>query len=212
MERSLEKLHVVVTGAGGGLGPSVVEALKGEGAVCHAPSRKEVDLADEGSVVRYYAALPPLWGSIHVAGGFSMAPLADTTLEAFADQWRTNAVTAFLACREAVRRIRASGNPRGGRIVNVGSRAGVDHPGGKIAYVAAKSALAGMTRAMAAEVRESGIWINAVLPETIDTPANRAAMPKADFSKWTSPAAIAKTIAWLASPGNETVTGTLVPV
>lgn len=210
MSTTLAGRHIVITGAGGGLGPSVVEALNAAGAVCHAPSRKEVDLNDEVAVVRYYASLPDLWASVHVAGGFDMAPLAETTLDAFTAQWKINAVTAFLACREAVRRIRLTG--QGGRIVNVAARAAVDHPGGKIAYVTAKSALAGMTRAMAAEVRPDGILVNAVLPDTIDTPANRAAMPGADFRTWTKPAAIARSIAWLASPENDTVSGALLPV
>jgi NAD(P)-dependent dehydrogenase (short-subunit alcohol dehydrogenase family) len=206
---ALDNRHIVVTGAGGGLGPAVAEALRAAGAICHTPSRKELDLADEASVVRYYAALPPLWASVHVAGGFDMAPVTETTLEAFSAQWRINTVTAFLACREAIRKMRMSG---GGRIVNVGSRAALEHPAGKIAYVTAKSALAAMTQAMAAETRADGIFINAVLPETIDTPANRAAMPQADFSRWTPPVSIAAAIAWLASPENRTVTGALIPV
>jgi NAD(P)-dependent dehydrogenase (short-subunit alcohol dehydrogenase family) len=139
-----------------------------------------------------------------------MAPIAETTLAAFADQWRINTVTAFLASREAVKRMRAGGS--GGRIVNVASRAAVDHPGGKVAYVSAKAALAALTRSLAAECAPEKILANAVLPETIDTPANRAAMPGADFSRWTPPAAIASAILWLASPENATVTGTLLPV
>ena len=209
MEPSLAGRLVVITGAAGGLGPAVAEALRAAGAVCHAPTRKELDLSDEAAVTGYYAALPSLWASIHVAGGFSMAPATETTLELFSAQWRINTVTAFLACREAVRRM---GSGAGGRIVNVAARAAVDHPGGKIAYVAAKSALAGMTRALAAETRASGILVNAVLPDTIDTPANRAAMPTADYSAWTSPESIAKTIVWLASPRNASVTGALIPV
>jgi NAD(P)-dependent dehydrogenase (short-subunit alcohol dehydrogenase family) len=209
MALQLENRHIVVTGAGGGLGPAVVAALSAAGALLHAPSRKELDLTDESSVAKYYAALPPLWASVHVAGGFDMAPLEQTTLEAFTAQWRINTVTAFLACREAARKMKASG---GGRIVNVGSKAALEHPAGKIAYVTAKSALAAMTQALAAETRADRILVNAVLPETIDTPANRAAMPQADFSRWTPPAAIARAIAWLASPENETVTGALVPV
>lgn len=211
MAVSLEGLRVVVTGAHGGLGPAVAEALGAAGAIVHAPSRKEMDLADEAAVRRYYAALPGLWASVHVAGGFSMAPAEDTSLADFTAQWNTNAVTAFLCCREAVRAMRRTG-PGGGRIVNVGSQAAADGAPGKIAYVAAKSALHGLTRALAAEVRGDGILINAVLPGTIDTPANRAAMPGADFAAWTAPAAIAGTIAWLAGPGNGTVTGTLMPV
>ena len=210
MPISLNGLHVVITGAGGGLGPAVTEAFRAAGAICHTPARAELDLNDEAAVVRYYAALPPLWASVHVAGGFAMAPIAETSLEAFTSQWRINTVTAFLASREAVKRMR--GGKAGGRIVNVAARAAVDHPAGKIAYVSAKAALVAMTRAMAAECAPERIFVNAVLPDTIDTPSNRAAMPGADYSRWTQPAAIAAAIAWLASPENASVTGTLLPV
>jgi len=199
-----------VTGAAGGLGPAVVEALRARGAICHTPTRQQLDLTDEAAVTRYYGALPDLWASIQVAGGFSMAPLEETTLEAFEAQWRINAVTAFLAGREAARQMKPGA--RGGRIVHVGSRAALEPPAQKIAYAAAKAAVAAMTRSMAAELRPAGILVNAVLPDTIDTAANRAAMPGADFSRWTPPAAIADTIAWLASPANVTVTGALIPV
>jgi NAD(P)-dependent dehydrogenase (short-subunit alcohol dehydrogenase family) len=147
---------------------------------------------------------------VHVAGGFSMAPLTETSLDDFTAQWRINTVTAFLACREAVRRMRAG--KAGGRIVNVAARAAVEHPGGKPAYVSAKAALVGLTRSLAAEVAAEGIFANAVLPDTIDTPANRTAMPGADYSRWTPPEAIASAVLWLASPGNATVTGALLPV
>lgn len=210
MAGSLQGAHVVITGAGGGLGPAVAAAFRAGGAVVHAPARAELDLLDEAAVTRYYAALPSLWASVHVAGGFSMAPVADTSLDDFTAQWRLNAATAFLASREAVRRMRAGG--AGGRIVNVASRAAVEHPGGKAAYVAAKAALAAFTRSLAAECAPERIFANAVLPDTIDTPANRAAMPGADFSKWTPPASIASAILWLASPENATVNGALIPV
>ncbi len=210
MDRFLEGCEVVVTGAAGGLGPAVVEALRARGARCHTPSRRELDLTDEPAVSRYYAALPGLWASVQVAGGFLMAPLEATTLQAFEAQWRINAVTAFLAGREAARRI--GQGARGGRIVHVGSRVALDPPAQKLAYAAAKAAVVAMTRSMAAELRPAGILVNAVLPDTIDTPANRAAMPGADVSGWTPPAAIAETIAWLASPANTTVTGALIPV
>jgi NAD(P)-dependent dehydrogenase (short-subunit alcohol dehydrogenase family) len=209
MEHEFAGRHIVITGAGGGLGPSVLEAFRAAGAICHAPARQELDLTEEKAVAAWYAALPSLWASVHVAGGFAMAPVAETTLEAFTAQWRINTVSAFLACREAVRRM----DPKsGGRIVNVASLAALQHPGGKIAYVTAKSALAGMTLALAAETRAAGILVNAVAPDTIDTPANRAAMPGADFKRWTAPGAIAKTILWLASPENVSVTGSILPV
>lgn len=211
MGETMPGLHVVLTGAGGGLGASVRAALEAAGAVIHAPTRRDLDLADEAAVTRYYAGLPDLWASVHVAGGFAMASLEDTTLADFQAQWNVNTVTAFLCCREAVRRMKRAGG-RGGRIVNVGSAAAMLHPGGKIAYVTAKDALAGMTLAIASEVRGAGILVNAVLPGTIDTPANRAAMPGMDPAGWTVPAAIAKTITWLASPENVSVTGGLIPV
>jgi NAD(P)-dependent dehydrogenase (short-subunit alcohol dehydrogenase family) len=213
MNPTLADRHVVITGAGGGLGPAVVEALTAAGAICHAPPRQELDLTDEASVQRFFAGLPSLWASVHVAGGFSMSPVTETTLADFSAQWNINTVTAFLASREAVRRMRkGGGGPAGGRIVNIAARAAVEHPGGKIAYVTAKAGLAAMTRVLANEVRADGILVNAVLPDTIDTPANRKAMPKADFSQWTPPEAIARAITWLASPQNQSVTGALVPV
>ena len=108
MAISLNGRHVVITGAGGGLGPAVTEAFRTAGAICHTPARAELDLNDEAAVVSYYAALPPLWASVHVAGGFAMAPIAETTLDAFASQWRINTVTAFLASREAVKSMRTA--------------------------------------------------------------------------------------------------------
>ena len=82
----------------------------------------------------------------------------------------------------------------------------------KIAYTASKASVASITQCLAAEVLDANILVNAILPSTIDTPANRAAMPKADFTKWPTPAQIAETVAFLASPENTLTTGTLVPV
>ena len=210
MDGSLEGREVVVTGAAGGLGPAVVAAFRERGARCHTPTRQELDLTDEASVARFYGALPGLWASIQVAGGFAMSPVDQTSLAAFEAQWRMNVVTAFLASREAARRMKPGG--AGGRIVNVGSRVALEPPGGMLAYVAAKAAVTAMTRGLAAELRPAKILVNAVIPDTIDTPANRTAMPDADFSRWTPPGAIAEAIVWLASPSNTTVTGALVPV
>src|SRR5438445_5890694 len=105
---TFENLQVVITGAGGGLGPKVAEAFRAAGATLHTPTREELDLTDEAAVTRYYRSLPPLWASVHVAGGFSMAPLLDTRLSDLEGQWRINTVTAFLSCREAARSIKQS--------------------------------------------------------------------------------------------------------
>jgi len=202
--------HVVVTGGKGALGGAVVAWLEARGAVVHVPDIATVDLSNEAQTTAYYAQLPPLWASIQLAGGFAMAPLADTSLAAFESQWRTNAVTCFLACREAVRSIRGAGG--GGRLVNVAARPVVTSAPGMTAYVAAKASVAAMTQALAAELVADRILVNAVVPSIIDTPANRAGMPGADHASWPKPAELAQAIGFLASPDNALTSGALVPV
>jgi NAD(P)-dependent dehydrogenase (short-subunit alcohol dehydrogenase family) len=200
--------NVVVTGGRGALGEGVVAVLRARGATVHVPS-KDVRFDDEQSVVDYYAKLPPLWGSVHVVGGFAMSPILDTSLAQLEQQWKTNVATCFLACREAVRAMRSAG---GGRIVNIASRAAVTPSPGMIAYASSKANVAALTQSLAAEVLGDNILVNAVLPGTIDTPANRAGMPKADFSTWVTPQAIGNVIAFLVSPENAVTSGALVPV
>jgi NAD(P)-dependent dehydrogenase (short-subunit alcohol dehydrogenase family) len=219
----------VVTGGTGALGTGVVELLLARGATVYLPMHEpelpahlpwrtnarvkatpKVSLEDEAQVAAFYASVPDLWGSIHLVGGFAMAKLAETSLAEFEKQWRLNTVTCFLACREAVKAMRKAGS--GGRIVNVGSRPVVTPTPGMISYVASKAGVAALTQSLAPELLAENILINAVLPSTIDTPANRAAMPKADHDAWPKPAQIAETIAFLASPSNVLTTGTLVPV
>src|SRR6185369_7688421 len=136
-------------------------------------ARPKVSLDDEAQVSAFYEALPALWASIHLVGGFAMAPIAGTSLADFEKQWRLNTVTCFLACREAVKAIRKTKG--GGRIVNVASRPVLAPVGGMLAYVASKAGVASITQALAAEVLAENILVNAILPSTIDTPANRVA-------------------------------------
>lgn len=223
---------MVVTGAAGGLGPALVDALLAAGATCHLPllggdqGRQQarqnvrqdarvvvaagVDLTDEAAVRAFYASRPPLWASVHLAGGFRAAPILDTTLADLQAQLAQNLTTAFLCCREAARNMRAGG--RGGRIANVSSRAAAVPAGGAIAYTVAKAGVSALTQALADELRGDGIFVNAVVPSIIDTPANRAAMPAADHARWPKPAEISAAIAWLISPANALTSGALVPV
>jgi NAD(P)-dependent dehydrogenase (short-subunit alcohol dehydrogenase family) len=222
-------MHVVITGATGALGAGVVDNLLARGATIHVPMVEaelpahvawrshervhavpHVSLDNEAQVSAFYGALPELWASIHLVGGFAMAPIAETSLADFEKQWRLNTVTCFLACREAVKAIRKTG--KGGRIVNVAARPVVQPAGGMLAYVAGKAGVAAITQSLAAEVLAENILVNAVLPSIIDTAANRASMPKADFATWPKPAELAQAIGYLASPENALTTGTLVPV
>ena len=225
-----EGKHVVVTGGTGALGAAVVARLLDAGAPQPLPPRPGhpagapwaghgrvrlvplEDLADEAAVERAYAALPPLWASIHVAGGWDGAALEATSKAALERMLATNVVTAFLCCREAAKRIRAGGG--GGRIVNVSSKVALEPRtgAGQSAYAAAKSAVAGLTLALGEELAPDGIWVNAVVPSVMDTPANRAAMPKADASRWPKVEEVAATIAFLASPENRVTRSALVPV
>lgn len=219
-------LHVVITGATGGLGDSVVVALLERGAICRLPlveaavpphvawrghervhARAGITLTDEASVAAFYAELPALHASIHLVGGFAMAPIRDTRLADVEKMFQLNAVTCFLCCREAVRAMRG-----GGRIVNVAARPALVPTGGMIAYSASKAAVASITQALAAECLAEGILVNAVVPSIIDTPANRAAMPTADHTAWPKPAELAEMIVTLASPRNRLTSGALVQV
>lgn len=230
MAGRFDNRHVVVTGGAGALGEAVVRLLSGEGAICHVPAYSQeeaeafgladhknvhvtagLDLADEGTTEDYYADLPALWASLHIAGGFAMSPIAKTGLSDLEAQFRINVATCFLSCREAVKKMRAGG-ANGGRIVNVASRPALAPAPNMTAYSVAKAGVAALTRSLAEEVKGEGILVNAVAPSIIDTPANREAMPDADFDSWPKPAQIAEAIAFLAAPENALTSGAVVPV
>jgi NAD(P)-dependent dehydrogenase (short-subunit alcohol dehydrogenase family) len=221
--------HVVVTGGTGALGSAVVGMLLDAGATCHIPWVNEAELprfahrahrnvrlveanlADEASVARLFEGAPRLWASIHIAGGFAMEAVAKTGRAALMQQLDMNFVSCFLCCAAAVRMMSGSG---GGRIVNIAARPGLEWRtgAGMAAYAASKAAVAAFTVALAEEVVKQGILVNAVAPSTIDTPANREAMPKADHAAWPKPDEIARTILFLASPENRVTRGAVVPV
>jgi NAD(P)-dependent dehydrogenase (short-subunit alcohol dehydrogenase family) len=230
--------HVVVTGGTGALGRAVIAALRAANAVCHIPNLvaaeldgfpfardagvqivRGVDVADEGAVRGFYGALPPLWASIHLAGGFAMAPVEEISAADFTAQFNMNALSCFLCSAAAVAAFRArkaagSGAAPGGRIVNVSARPAIEPRlgAGMTAYTASKSAVAALTQALAQELTDEQIWVNAVAPSVLDTPANRSAMPEADHSRWVSPADLAAIITFLASPDNRATRGAVIPV
>lgn len=221
--------QIVVTGGTGALGGAVVALLMEKGAAIHVPSSRPdadprfagndrvkitpgIDLADSESVDAYYASVPELWASINLAGGFAMAPIERSGPREFAGMIDANARTAFLCCAAAARSMLASGG--GGRIVNVAARPALEprRGAGMAGYAAGKAAVAAITVALAEELKGAGILVNAVAPSTLDTPANRAAMPKADFGKWVALGDAAAAISWLASPGNRATSGAVLPL
>jgi len=226
--------HIVVSGGAGALGTAVVEALAEAGAICHVPCLHEAEkrscrlqesknirltiagnLAEEAAVTRLYQGIAPLWGSIHIAGGFAMAPMRDTTAALLRQQLDMNFVSCALCCRAAVNAM--SNNTMagaGGRIVNVSARPGLEwrSGAGMVAYTASKAAVAALTAALAEEVAKDGILVNAVAPSIMDTPANRAAMPKADYALWPKVEEVAATIVFLVSPENRVTRGAIVSV
>ena len=171
-----------------------------------------VDVGDAASVDGFYASVPRLWASIHLAGAFAMSPIGEAGPDVFDKMMDANAKTAFLCCCAAARVMLASGTA--GRIVNVTARPGLDprKGSGMSAYTASKAAVAAITVAIAEELKGDGILVNAVAPSTLDTPANRKAMPKADSTRWVSLEAAAEAIVHLASPRNTVVSGGLLPI
>jgi NAD(P)-dependent dehydrogenase (short-subunit alcohol dehydrogenase family) len=220
--------QVVVTGGTGALGTAVVARLLAAGARCTIPYVHEAeaerfanrddpnvtlvavtDLAEEPQVARLYAGLKP-WASIHIAGGFAAGKVADTDKKALTAQIESNLTSCFLCCRAAVRAM-ANG---GGRIVNVAARPALEWRAGAgmSAYAIAKTGVATLTVTLAEEVAGDGILVNAVAPSIMDTPANRKAMPKANFDAWPKVEEVASTILFLASPDNRVTRGAIVPV
>jgi NAD(P)-dependent dehydrogenase (short-subunit alcohol dehydrogenase family) len=224
---------VIVTGGTGALGRALVLHLLSLGARVAVPYRDvaawralqqtsragamlvghEADLgtADGARVFVDLAAsaLGTLDGLALVAGGWAGgAPFEQTPPDDWTRMLEQNLATVAHVSRAALPYLLANG----GSVVAVGSRAAETGGAGMAAYAVSKLAVHALVRVLALENRDRGVRVNAVLPGTIDTPANRRAMPDADRSSWTPPEAIARTIAFLLSPDSSPVTGALVPV
>ena len=223
--------HVIVTGGTGALGTAVVAELLASGATCHVPYYVDTEaqhfahrdnprvklvaganLASQTVVARLYDGVPKLWASIHLAGGFAASPIAATDEAELMGMIRTNLVTCFLCCSAAVAAIRRAGG--GGRIVNIAARPALDprQGAGSVAYTASKAGVAALTQALAAEVLNENILVNAIAPSILDTETNRKAMPKADYTLWPTTAEVASMICNLAAPMNRITSGAIIPV
>ena len=217
---------IIVTGASGALGTVVAEVALARGArvasVDHAPTQAAatenridiggVDLTDATQARKAIDTVASHFGGIHalinIAGGFAFEAIAEGDPKTWQRMYALNVLTALNASRSAIPYLTAS---RTGRIVNVGAMGALQATAGMGAYAASKAGVHRLTEALAAEWKGS-ITVNAVLPSTIDTPANRASMPKADFEKWVTPEELANVILFLASDAASAVTGALLPV
>jgi NAD(P)-dependent dehydrogenase (short-subunit alcohol dehydrogenase family) len=217
---------VVITGALGALGKVVAESALARGAkvagIDHAPSQMPaagdrlelggVDLSDPAQAKKAIEAACLHFGKldalINIAGGFAFETVADGDPKTWQRMYALNVTTALNASRAAIPHLTAS---NAARIVNVGAMGALQAGAGMGAYAASKAGVHRLTEALAAE-QKGKITVNAVLPSIIDTAANRASMPQADFSKWVSPHELAEVILFLVSDAASAVTGALLPV
>jgi NAD(P)-dependent dehydrogenase (short-subunit alcohol dehydrogenase family) len=225
-EVTMNEKAVVITGALGALGGVVTETALSRGArvacIDHAPSQIPsthnriefggVDLTDLAQASKAIDAATVHFGKldvlINVAGGFVFETVAEGDGRAWQRMYALNVMTALNASRAAIPHLAASAS---GRIINVGAMGALQAGSGMGAYAAAKAGVHRLTEALAAEWKGK-ITVNAVLPSIIDTPANRASMPRADFTKWVAPQELAEVILFLASDAASAVTGALIPV
>lgn len=223
---------VLVTGATGQLGRSVLAALIASGAHVAAPYRDEAraaglrsgadeerlflaraDSGDEEAMERFALAVVERWGRIDalaaLAGGHTGGSVAESGVERFRASFEQNLVTAVASIRAVLPHMRARAY---GRIVCVGARQALRGTKGNAAYAVAKGGVVRLVEALADELKDEGITVNAVLPSAIDHPENRARFPKADPAKWVSPAELAAVILFLCSPESSGMTGATIPV
>jgi NAD(P)-dependent dehydrogenase (short-subunit alcohol dehydrogenase family) len=146
---------------------------------------------------------------INIAGAFKFQKIADGDPALWDKLFAINLKTALLTSRAAIPFLRQS---KQGRIINIGANSALKAGAGMGPYTASKASVHRLTESLAQELKSDGITVNAVLPATIDTPANRADMPKADFSTWVTPEAMAEVILFLASDAAQPITGVLLPV
>ena len=228
LEHFMKGKVALVTGANGGLGTYVTQALLDAGATVIGLSRKiqqsefnsqgftalPADISTSEGAKTAVDCVIARFGRLNVlahtvggfAGGKSIAETDDATFQRMFD---LNLNSAFYLFRAALPAMRKTGN---GRIIAIGSRAALEPGTGVGAYSTSKAALVSLIRTVALENKDVGITANVILPGTMDTPGNRKAIPNADISKWVQPATVAGLITWLAGDAGKDVNGAVIPV
>lgn len=221
---SLAGKACIVTGGAGALGSAVCKALSGAGAKVLAidhgqlpaeqPGIGNVDLSDaskaKAAVDKAVAEMGGLYALINIAGGFRWEKIGGGKIDTWDLLYTMNVKTAVNACQAALPHLVKA---KKGRIVNIGAAAAAKPAAaGMGAYTASKAAVLKLTEALSDEVKNDGVTVNAILPTTIDTAANRKDMADADFSKWVKPEEIAALIEYLLSDSAQAVTGALIPI
>jgi NAD(P)-dependent dehydrogenase (short-subunit alcohol dehydrogenase family) len=224
VDTGLSRRDVVVFGAAGALGSGVAAAFANVGAVVVGADRRipaaehqlagisyeTVDVLDDQAVAAMLDARPAPWAVINTVGGFALPrPLAELDPAELNAQLQLNLVSAAVITKNALRVMVPAGE---GRIVHTASRAGVVSAGAGFAYSVSKLGVLRLVEMAAHETRGTKITVNCVVPSIIDTPANRAAMPKADHGSWPKVHEIARSYLYLASPDSHLVSGAAIPV
>jgi NAD(P)-dependent dehydrogenase (short-subunit alcohol dehydrogenase family) len=225
----------LVTGGSGALGQAITHRFLADGAIVCVPwivepererleasvagpararlTLERCDVGSDAAMAELTERVLKAHGRIDVlvtaVGGFAMGGLVETDRAVWDTQLGLNLTTTYVAARAVLPSMLAAGS---GRVVAVASRAVVPPAGGFIAYTVAKAGVIAFVQALAQETRGRGVTVNAVLPSTMDTPANRAAMPDVDPRTWTPVTAVADAIAYLAGESAGHITGTLLAV
>jgi NAD(P)-dependent dehydrogenase (short-subunit alcohol dehydrogenase family) len=175
---------------------------------------KRADVGDESQIATFVNEVTRRFGKldilVNLVGGFwGGKSIAETSIAEWQAMFNLNLKPTFLCCRAAVPALKKNGY---GRIVSVSSRSGLQGAGDFAAYAISKGAIATFTASLAEEVLPANIIVNAIAPSTIDTAANRAAMPTAKHENWVKPEDIARTVVFLCSEDNRVTSGAVIPV
>ena len=214
---------VLITGGAGALGQTVVPTFVSAGASVILGDLNPVqlpgvtalkaDFTDQAQVQSLVDEVITSWGRIdalvNLIGGFATGRVVDTDLSLWQRMLAMNLTSAFLLSKTVLPHMLER---RQGRIVHVAAKAALEPFPGAAAYVVSKAGLVALIRTLSKELDGSGVTVNGVIPSTIDTPANRKAMPDADASQWARPESIARTLAFLASEDANQINGAFIPI